>query len=343
MPNNVSTKETRTLHKLIKSHLRAPGTPIDDFRHKVEQMLSDLRTVQVRGKRGVLQVFDKDKGGVLRGPSASRASLETRREGRILLQCDKEYLEHTADEPSEVAFARAVFNTPDRTVHLAEADQVRLIAYEAPLLRKSENEPTTKIAGNAVRCDLVGVRRNELWAIELKTNAGCAATNPVYGLLEAFAYGILLDQHRRHQSFRNEFSSCVEAFRTTLASDPMMPEGDVLYFVAGPKPYFAAYSESLCETYGRTTGWAQVRRQETMAVEHDIITAAGLPVRFGGYLVLDVAPADVIPMPNPSGQPIVEERDNPKKGPRSLIIPSFKTPTVTAHLYGTLDELMKAL
>jgi len=205
----------------------------------------------VRGKLATLadernlRICDKTEGGMLRGPKRSRLKRENKGAGNLHLLCQEEYLHQSK---LEVPYFRAVFNTNNHVLNIRRAaseQAVRLLGYEAPLMRKCRKVTKTGVSGREVACDLVGLEPgNRLLCIEGKVSARPDATDIVYGILESFAYGVclqfVLEDGARRRQLREEVKVCLNEFHP---GEPVSAGADLsaAYSPAAPAEYFREY------------------------------------------------------------------------------------------------------
>jgi len=265
-------------------------------------------------EKGDLRIHDPG-GGALRGPIQSRKWLEDGlRTKDFVLRCQEVYLTRGTDnQPTEVPYFRAVFNSNGHVLRMREgetASHVRLVGYEAPLMRKKTAKDNPGISGRCISCDLVGLETNrgELYCIEGKTDPNKEATHLDYALLEAYAYGLCLHYHasdpKRLDELKKEIALCFQHFYGTLY--PIPSTMTVHYVLALPRSYFTAMSAE----------FAEKRAEEASRIEPLLRSRPG-PV-FGGYVLLgvDCRPESFDPSKYPAKQ---------VKGKR-YIVPVFRNP-----------------
>ena len=223
-------------------------------RNVLVKALVDLK-VGIRAKLSVLdhdknlRIYDLNNGGVLRGPSGRCGNLELN--GKVLCARKQENKNN-----QEVAYFRAVFNTPGHRFGIKDGDTaIKLIAYEAPLARKKNDANNTDIKSRSVACDLIGLTSTgQILCIEGKLNPKGRQTDMVHGLLESFAYGVCMDflseEEVRREELIKEIDACVGKFHNGSAPHSCnlkQPQvGKVAFSLAAPEKYYKEYfTESL--------------------------------------------------------------------------------------------------
>ncbi len=163
----------------------------------------------------------------------------------------------------EVGLSYAIFNGRSN-----QLNGYQIIAIEAPLLRRKKN--LREIL--AVKCDLIAYKREtgQLVGVEVKLKPENDATNIQHGLLQAMAYGQIL-QH----CFNADCDGLERQIRKCLSDWCCQPNSNakvnsVAFAIAAPKDYF---SESLA-MHGKAADWI-----------HKALKATKVP--FAGFWVLD--------------------------------------------------------
>jgi len=310
--------------KDLRDHFKAGDNLFNRFVENLEKVRADLR------RTSVLSIHDPEKGGVLRGNYQNRSYEIRALDGAVeWIACPKKQMVYNKGNlPSEVAFCRGIFNLQHRTLTVHGQSfkyEVRLVAYEAPLLRKKYAQVKDgPVSDRAMRCDLVGIVGNELWAIETKTNVS-ETTDVAYGMLEAFAYGYLLQQHKKYKNeFAEELSLCYRHFHPDVC--PPKKVEKVRAFLAAPASY---YREYLGLGSKMTPEKARRRLLEAKIVNLMIDYSRKKEPQFGGFIVFDHEPTDLV------GRAI--------EGDDDLIIPIFNRPLQQVELYPNTFELEKSL
>lgn len=213
-----------------------------DLELAINKFIDEIHgTLKILSENNNLKVYDneKGKGGIIRGPMASRAKYEIKENGN--LRCNRMNRDLSK---LEVPYFRAVFNSNKHTLNVGtdSAPTIRLIGYEAPLMRKRKGDKNIEIGSRAVSCDLIGLSPdNHVWCIEGKVKAESNSTDMVYGILESFAYGICLQFVLKNHpdKIKNEVEQCLKEFH-----GKEMNQGQKLsakYALAGPRDYFCEF------------------------------------------------------------------------------------------------------
>lgn len=222
-----------------------------------------------------LRIFDKDKGGILRGPVNSR-KYEVQQNGKILIGCDPKYIK---DNKLEVPYSRALFNSRNLGIY-------QLIAYEAPLMRKLTKNANPEISGRQISCDLVGINKNEICCIEVKVQPFIEGCRPSYALLEGFAYCVCLNWLIRINplDLSQEIDLCCNSFDVKASN---LPE-KVTFAIAAPiDDYFMPY----WRMQGQSDEWFRRRKSETEVIESAIVNH--FQQYFAGYIAI-ATPSNMI-------------------------------------------------
>lgn len=163
---------------------------------------------------------------------------------------------------TEVGLSYAIFNARRRPI-----GGYQIISWEAPLLRR-----VTKLSGvfNA-KCDLIAyhAKKGQLVAVEVKLRPEHDATNIQHGILQAMAYGYMLQRclDINQCLLQQQVQRCLKELCHQEVQTPKVES--VAYALAAPKGYFR---ESL-NMHGKAGGW--------------IRKAAGIKtVSFAGFWVL---------------------------------------------------------
>jgi len=300
------------LAKQIKVVLRTKG----DAHAAIEAMMNTVREeYDARRSRGELRVHDKDGEGVLYGER--NYVMRNPQTGAMVLTCSREMISVGKEE----GFSRGLFN--QKQLQINDSD-VRLISYEAPMLRKSSGR-----GGGICKLDLVALDDAAIWAIEYKQRPGQVTTTR-YGILEALAYGFLMACHIRDckEAMRKQVAKCMEC-RGPFAA-PVLAVPDVVKFVVAAP--FKFYCEDL-----RTPR----RLRLTEAICHlargysnEISQQHRLRLHFGGVLVIGSEGVELV------GNPVSKDKNE-----KEIVVPYFSRSPVTARAFddiqGVWDHVKK--
>lgn len=243
-----------TLGSLIEDALSAQWpVAIAKYREEIDKLRD--------GVRGNHVIYQGARGGSLRGDRGTREKLAEMWDSKphrfLGLLCNKRRLHggmapsSKADKESEVAFVRTMFNSGSYVqVHdHGSLTPLQLVAYEAPLLRKSRMDDGRP---RLLTCDLVGIRERRLSAVEVKTHQDPRQSNTAlpYALLEAFAYGHLIYTHllertphagmstSHAEEVCKEICLCLETYSGFAVSKCPDISAEPEFMVAGPRSYF---------------------------------------------------------------------------------------------------------
>lgn len=299
--------------KAVRKHMQGGDGLLKKFLDDMEAIRSKLQ------REGNLLIHDPGKGGVLRGNYPTRTyELPKPTDARQIASPRADM----GDMPKETAFSRAVFNLPGHVLRVREGDRVRdvrLVAYEAPLLRKAHSDGNDGLSDRAVRCDLVGVVDDEIWAIEVKTHVS-DSTDIAYGMLEAYAYGHLLAKHMGSRDFAKELDLCRRHFHPGV---PALPDPKrVRCFVGAPRSYINQY---LGKGPDMTEEKARRRLVEARVVELLMNHSTRKTPQWGGFIVFDHGPAKLVSDPIPDKE--------------ALLVPRFADPAASVTLCPRTHDL----
>lgn len=217
-----------------------------------------------------LRIFDKESGGVLRGPAESRQSYEfSHTNNGVILGCDPKNIDKNN---MEVPYTRALFNS-------GSIGNYQLMSYEAPLMRKRRENTNPDISGRQLSCDLIGINKNEICCIEVKVDPFKDACLPGYALLEGFAYSVCLNWILRINPLElsQEIKLCCRHFKANASH---LPEKATFAVAAPIDEYFLPY----WKIEGQSEEWFRRRKQEAEAIENIILSE--YRELFAGYLAL---------------------------------------------------------
>ncbi len=142
--------ETAPLGGIIKTALKQDPIDLGVFLGQLDRLIPEELSVHTTGDGGVLRV-------------ASRSGKYESKKERLAMVGDK-------DKPGEVEFSRAMFNR--RSLKTPQGE-FKVIAYEAPLLRKPKGGASRKgEVSRKVACDLVCISEEPPWrlvALEVKS------------------------------------------------------------------------------------------------------------------------------------------------------------------------------
>lgn len=177
---------------------------------------------------------------------------------------------------NEEGLSYAVFNGRQKPI-----GTYQIIAREAPLLR-----PTKTLRGvPRVKCDLIAYsrRKSQLVGVEVKQDPQNDATNIQHGLLQAMAYGYILQHcfNADRDGLQRQVRKCLSDWCCQPNSNAKV--NSVAYALAAPKAYF---SESLA-MHGKAADWI-----------HKALKATKLP--FAGFWVLEKCRVESIETNDPN-------------------------------------------
>ena len=265
----------------VRSKLQNNGsdlkTPVNVFRLEIRARLDKLK------HENNLRIFHNCRGnslgGVLRGNRGSRLKNETKGSCKVLVQT--RYFDTGS---LEVPYFRSAFNVKDRSLLYAIADDspIRIVAYEAPLMRQKRGR-----SSRAVACDLVGLSSdNGVICIEGKVNPEGRATDIVYGLLESYAYGVCVDYYLSDPNhrclFEKELRACCDEFHPGHSNIKTDKDLTASFALAAPESYFSEYFTPQIMTPRKATR----RRQEAERLMETFKKIEKSPT-WKGFLICD--------------------------------------------------------
>jgi hypothetical protein len=229
------------LSDLIDEILPKLGSPTQILADEIRGFKKTItQSLDLLNNENNLRIYEDNKGGVIRGPKASRRQ-NRREDNNGVLLCDKVNF----DCCSEVSYFRALFNFPGRSFSITPETKVNLIGFESPVMRKVTDRKNPNIKSRTIACDLVGLTSdNRVLCIEGKVKPHSEATNIVYGLLESFAYSVcieyFLSDKTRLELFKKEVQMCLNEFHPNairLDNSKLT----AAFTLAAPREYFAEY------------------------------------------------------------------------------------------------------
>lgn len=323
------------LTDLIEKILPKLGSPTPILADEIRGFKKAItQSLDLLNKENNLRIYEGNKGGVVRGPKASRRQRRCEDKSGVLL-CDKVNF----DCCSEVSYFRALFNFPDRSFNITSETKVNLIGYESPVMRKVTDRKNTNIFSRTIACDLVGLTSdNQVLCIEGKVKPHNGATDIVYGLLESFAYSVcieyFLSDNNHRDLFKKEIQMCLNEFHpkaTKLDNSKLT----AAFMLAAPREYFAEYFNPI------QTGTVNKHRNLKKKVATKLIEATKLLSAFreingplwAGFLIMNP------PCINSS----FEQKGGKTHNSKEYVEPHFKQNSLNVILAEDIDALKIAL